>query len=822
MRTPRPSNQSNHSPARGFPARGFLLDLAAGIATVMTLTAGNLSQAQTSYLLPPKEIVDIIDVQPDPAIVWSSDAKWGVMAERNAMPDVADLARRMLPLAGTRIDPAANGRFQTEFYHGLLLRNREGDSVVRIPIEPDARIGSISWSHRSNVFVFTKITDGGTELWHVDVNKPTNPVRLTDRLSTVLQGIDWTPSGQSVVCGVVPKNRGPEPKPPAVPEGPIIQESTGTKAPARTYQDLLSNAYDEQLFEYYATSQIAIVAPGQPELLVGEPGLIDFAAISPDGDHLLITRLKKPFSYQFPSDYFPRTIDVIRLDGSVQYRVADVPLAENIPIEGVRTGPRSIQWWPGFPARLLWTEALDGGDPKNKVEHREQLSFIDAPYKSAASPLLKLKHRFSGLTFFAKSKLVMTTELDRDRRWTTSLLHDLDSPHGSPKVFIDRSVRDRYGDPGRVLVKPDAKGFSIAKQTGDWILMAGVGATPEGNRPFLDRRDLNTLNTERLWRCSADHSENVASLVEFDGDELLVVTRRENLTEPPNYFLKDLKRNEEKRLTHFLDPTPQLRGIKKQIVKYQRADGVPLSATLYLPADHKEGERLPLIVWAYPLEFNDASTAGQISANPNEFTRIGGTSHLSLLTQGYAIMDDATMPVIGDPETMNDTFIEQIVGAAKAAIDHAVELGVADRNRVGVGGHSYGAFMTANLLAHSDLFKAGVARSGAYNRTLTPFGFQSERRPLWEAKDVYASVSPFMFADQIKTPILFIHGENDNNSGTFPIQSQRMFQAVKGNGGIARLVMLPYESHGYRGRQSVLHTQSEMLNWFNQYVRDAK
>jgi dipeptidyl aminopeptidase/acylaminoacyl peptidase len=382
-------------------------------------------------------------------------------------------------------------------------------------------------------------------------------------------------------------------------------------------------------------------------------------------------------------------------------------------------------------------------------------------------------------------------------------------------------VRDRYGDPGRVLVKPDENGFAIAKQSGDSVLLSGVGASPEGNRPFLDRRSLTTLETTRLWRCGPDVSENVAALVEFDEGKLRIVARRESTTQPPNYYLRDLLSDTEKQLTHFVDPTPQLRGIKKKIVKYHRYDGVPLSATLYLPADYQEGARLPLIVWAYPLEFNDASTAGQISANPNEFTRIGGTSHLSLLTQGYAIMDDATMPVIGDPETMNDTFIEQIVGAAQAAIDHAVELGVADRDRVGVGGHSYGAFMTANLLAHSKLFKAGVARSGAYNRTLTPFGFQSERRPLWEAKDVYGKISPFMFADQIKTPILFIHGENDNNAGTFPIQSQRMFQAVKGNGGVARLVMLPYESHGYRGRQSVLHTQAEMVSWFNRYVRDA-
>ncbi|MEI8214032.1 MAG: prolyl oligopeptidase family serine peptidase [Planctomycetota bacterium] len=798
-----------------------------GWVLVMTFVHGTRSEAQSNYSLPPKEIVDIVDAPTDPALFWSSDTQWAVTADRDPMPDVADLARRMLALAGLRIDPVANGRFQTDYYRGLTLRDRDGAREVRIPTSLDAKIGSVSWSHRSTGFVYTVITESGTELWYVAIDQPNHPKRLTDRLSTVLQGLDWMPDGKRILCCVVPDGRGEEPRPPKVPAGPNIQESTGVKAPARTYQDLLSNAQDEALFDHYATTQLVLLDPEGPSRSIGNPDLIDGASVAPDGVHLLMTRLSKPFSYLLPSDYFPRTIDVVGLDGNTVYRVADVPLAENIPIEGVRTGPRSIQWWPGYPARLVWTEALDGGDPKNKVEHREQLSYLDAPFRNAATPLHRLHGRYGGLTFFSNPKLFITTESDRDRRWTTSLVHDLENKdpeikNTAPRVFFDRSVRDRYADPGRVMVKPDANGFPIAKQNGEWIFLAGVGATPEGNRPFLDRRSMQSFEIERMWRCGGNVSENVVALVDVDGDHRSVITRRESVTEPPNYFLKDLASDRETQLTRFVDPTPTLRGIQKKIVKYQRSDGVPLSATLYLPADYVPGTRLPLIVWAYPLEFNDASTAGQISANPNAFTRIAGISHLSLLTQGYAIMDDATMPVIGDPETMNDTFLEQIVNSAAAAIDHAVELGVADRERVGVVGHSYGAFMTANLLAHSNLFKAGVARSGAYNRTLTPFGFQSERRPLWEAKDVYAKLSPFMSADKIKTPILFIHGENDNNSGTFPIQSQRMFQAVKGNGGITRLVMLPFESHGYRGRQSVLHTQAEMVAWFNRYVRDGK
>ena len=417
----------------------------------------------------------------------------------------------------------------------------------------------------------------------------------------------------------------------------------------------------------------------------------------------------------------------------------------------------------------------------------------------------------------------MTTQYDRDRRWIVSLLHDLDSKD-EPKTLVDRSIRDRYNDPGSIINQPDQTGHWVARQDGDWIYRKGSGASPAGNLPFIDRQNLKTLQTQRLWRCEDGNYEAVSRIVSSNPDgRLEVITNHENPTTPANYFLRNLAEgssSDKRRLTQFKDPTPQIRGIKKQLVTYERDDGVPLSATLYLPADYQEGTRLPLLVWAYPREFNDAKTAGQVSGSPNLFTRMRGLTHLTLLTQGYAIMDAATMPVIGDPETMNDTFIEQIVGAAQAAIDHAVELGVADPDRACVGGHSYGAFMTANLMAHSDLFKAGVARSGAYNRTLTPFGFQSERRPYWEAKQIYHTISPFMHADKINEPLLLIHGENDNNSGTFPLQSSRMYHAIKGNGGTVRLVMLPHESHGYRARQSILHTQAETIEWLNKFVRD--
>ena len=447
---------------------------------------------------------------------------------------------------------------------------------------------------------------------------------------------------------------------------------------------------------------------------------------------------------------FPRKVEVWNINGEVKSLVAEIPMAENIPIEGVRTGPRNITWMSGRDASLVWNEALDGGDPNQEAEFRDVYLSLSSPFTDKPTEIARTNHRAYQMSYLPNPNEVISMQYDRDRRWITSLIHDLSAPEQTPKVAMDRSIRDRYGDPGRIVNRTDESGHSVARMDGQYFYRIGTGASPKGDLPFIDRQSLDSMETERLWRCEEGSLEYVVGIASSSEDRKpTIITRRESDTAPPNYFLRDLEQNTEKALTEFKDPTPQIRGIKKQLVKYERSDGVPLSANLYLPADYEEGTRLPLLVWAYPREFNDAKTAGQVSGSDDTFTQIRGISHLTFLTQGYAIMDAATMPVIGDPESMNDTFIDQIVDAAKAAIDKAVEMGVADRNRVGVGGHSYGAFMTSNLLAHCDLFKAGISRSGAYNRTLTPFGFQSERRSLWNAKSVYFGISPFMHANKI-------------------------------------------------------------------------
>jgi dipeptidyl aminopeptidase/acylaminoacyl peptidase len=663
-------------------------------------------------------------------------------------------------------------------------------------------------------------TQNRVELWVGDATtgKIHNLKAVT--INSVLGNpLAWMPDNHTLLVQLVPTTRGAAPTEPLVPAEPNTQESSGRPGPIRTYEDLLKTPYDERLFEYYATSRLALVdsATGTSKA-IGDAGIFQSVDASPDGHNILVTRLHKPFSYLFTDSSFPKDIEVWDTKGKLVYKVASLPLADQVPIDGVITGPRFVRWRPDEPATLVWVKALDNGDPKRKVAHRDSIVMLKAPFAGEPTELFKTENRFSGMIWGERDGLVLVVDYERDKRWVRTFMVNANKPEAAAKLVWSRNQQDRYNDPGTPVLR-SVSGQRVMLQNGYSIYLIGNGASAEGDRPFLDRFNLQTLKSERIFRSDSNSYETVVALLNDDGSKF--ITRRESPTEAPNYYVLSSTGAGPRALTQFPDPTPQLRGIKKQLVTYKRADGVQCSFTLYLPPNYKEGTRLPTVVWAYPLEFNDASTAGQVTGSTQRATSIVGPSHLFFLMEGYAVLDNATMPVVGSPETVNNTYIEQIVMSAKAAIDKATEMGVTDPDRVGVGGHSYGAFMTANLLAHSDLFRAGIARSGAYNRTLTPFGFQNERRTLWEAPELYLKVSPFMFANKINEPLLMTHGEADDNTGTFPIQSERMYQALKGAGATVRLVMLPHEAHGYAGRESIEHVLYEMISWFDKYVKNA-
>lgn len=773
----------------------------------------------SGYQKPPQEIIDILNAQPTPAVSLSPSRDVLLLIERSGYPPVSDLAAPMLRLAGLRINPETNGPHLAPRNVGFVLQRIPDGGQLRIEVPDGASLGFQGWSPDSRMFAFTVTTTDVIELWIASV-KDNRPRRVEGLTLNCAFGVpvQWMPDSSGLLVQAVPDDRGLPPERPRNPTGPVVEQSQGQAGPARTWQDLLQNAHDEQLFDYYCQSQLVRVdATTLRTTAVGTPGMFSHADVSPDGRFILVTRTKRPYSYSLPYSRFARSAELLDIQGNLLHVLADLPLEDRIPIEGVPVGPRSAGWNPVYPGEVYWLEALDDGDPAKKVPHRDRLMCLSAPFTMSPQEVLRTEHRFSGLTWGENGRTALIRDYDRDRRWTRTFLCNLDRVE-SRELLWERSINDRYSDPGTPILRPLPNGRRVMHEHLGCLFLESAGATPRGDRPFLDRFELTTRKSERLFACSETSHESVVALLSDDGSRF--ITQYESPVEPPNFFLRSTS-GQRTSLTEFPDPMPQLRSIRKELVTYERNDGVPLSFTLYLPPRYQPGTRLPTVVWAYPREFNDPATAGQVSGSTNRFTTIGGISHLFLLTQGYAVLDEATMPVVGLPEVANDTFVQQIVASAEAAVSKAVAMGVTDPERVGIGGHSYGAFMTANLLAHTNLFKAGIARSGAYNRTLTPFGFQNERRTFWEAPQIYLSMSPFAAADRIKTPLLLIHGESDNNPGTFPMQSERLYHAIRGNGGIVRFVTLPHESHSYVARESVEHTLWEMVQWYDQHVKNA-
>lgn len=783
--------------------------------------------AQGSYKQPPKEITDVLNAPAIPATSLSPVRDRIAILEPLRYPPISELAQPMLRLGGLRINPNTNGQHRQPYFVSLKLKNISDGKETAVSLPAGAQIILPSWSADGKYLAVGNSTPAGIELWVIDTATAKATKIKNLQVNTAFGGFYWMPDQRSLYVNAVPKNRGVAPAyQNLTPTEPNIQETSGRTGAVQTFQDLLKSPNDEKLFEYYATSLVTVVGIDGKIKEIGQPAIYDDNQISPDGKYLLTVRIQRPFSYQYPASRFPKEVDVWDLNGKAVYKVGSIPLQDNLPVQGVQIGPRAYSWIPTEPATLTWVEALDGGDPRKKITPRDKLMKIAAPFAAQPSEVVKIEQRYQGKLFGEKEGMMLFLDYDRDKQRRRIFMTDYRNP--SPVTLVsDLNVNDRYNDIGQPVSKLLPNGRNVIRQNGDEIFLTGTGASPLGDRPFFRRMNLTTQKMEEIWRSGADEYEAFLGMVDDNGMNFL--TRKESITEPPNVYLRQVCPRGQvctalayRRITEFKDPTPQLRGIKKQLVKYKRADGVDLSFTLYLPPNYKEGTRLPTVVWAYPLEFTDAATAGQVSGSTNRFTQIGGISHLFFLLQGYAVLDDTTMPVVGDPETVNDTFVKQIVDSAKAAIDKGVEMGVVDPDRVGVGGHSYGAFMTANLLAHSDLFRSGIARSGAYNRTLTPFGFQGERRTFWEATRLYTDISPFFYANKINEPVLLIHGEADNNTGTFPIQSERLYAAISGTGGTARLVMLPLESHGYAAKESTEHTLYEMINWFDKYVKNAK
>ena len=807
-------------------ARGLMLLAAAALA--QPAAAQQRAAQPTGFLVPPAPIPQILDTPPTPGVSVSPGRTTLALLGRENLPSLAELAEPWLPLAGYRINPRTNGwnAARIGYLTSITFQDLATGATRPVQLPARSRLAYTQWSPDGSKLAFGLFGEGGIELWVADARTAVARRLLPEVLNAAFgTPYRWAPDGQSLIALRVPAGRGAAPERPRVPAGPEIQESAGRAATLRTLQDLLKSPFDERLFDYYFTSQLVRVpVAGGAAVNLGQPGIISQFSPSPDGHYLLVTRIKRPYSYLVSAESFPADVMVLDARGAMVKRVAELPLAENLPpaFDAVIPGPRDHEWRSDAPATLAWVEAQDGGDPRREVPVHDRVYVQDAPFTAAPVKLIDLDQRYAGTSWGRGDFALVLSRWWNTRREKRFAVNP--SAPGQPRLLADRSYQDRYGDPGFALTTRDARGQTVLQFSPDGgsLYLTSAGASPRGDYPFLDRMSIADGRTTRLWQAADPYYEEVVALLSPDASRVL--TRRESLTDPPNYFVRTLPGGQATAVTRFPDPAPQLAGITRQLLTYRRADGVQLSGTLYLPPgyDARRDGPLPMLMWAYPAEFRDAAAAAQVQGSPNRFSRPGGISHLFLLTQGYAILDNPTIPIVGEGDREpNDTYVEQLVSSAQAAVDKVVEMGVADRDRIAIGGHSYGAFMTANLLAHSDLFRAGIARSGAYNRTLTPFGFQAEQRTYWQAIDTYTRMSPFTYANRINEPILLIHGELDDNSGTFPIQSERMYAALKGNGATVRYVVLPYEAHGYRARENTLHTLAEMINWMDRYVKHA-
>lgn len=798
------------------------------ILSFFIFLGGLLAQENLTYQKPPQEILDLVDVPLAPSTIIDSKGEMMVFLYRDQYKSIAELSEQELRLGGLRINPVTNISSRATYYNNLEVKAIEEETPRQISGLPEnPRLTNFSWSPDESKMAFTHTTDKGVELWVADLGSA-SAKKLTDaRLNANMRDvINWYKDNSAILVKMLPEDQKKLiDTETAVPTGPTISVSDGKEAQNRTYQDLLKNPNDEYNFEQLARAELVKVNLDGTSQKWMDAKMYSSISFSPDGEYVMVSHIKKPFSYLVPYSRFPSETIIYDANGNLVNQVNDEPLLEDLPkgFMSTQKGRRNLQWRSDKASTLVYVEALDEGDPEVEVDFRDEVFLLEAPFKGEGKSLLKTQDRFSGITWGTED-LALVNDYWWNNRNTRTYVFDPSQPSEKPQVLFDRNYQDRYSDPGRFVTTKNEWGQNILKLDDNHAFLLGAGYTEEGQFPFADKINLENAETERLYQ--SEYNDKKESLVEaLDIEDGKILVRIESSAEYPNYYIRDLNSGDINQITSFENPFKSLEDVSKEVITYEREDGLELNGTLYLPADFdKENpEKLPMIVWAYPREFKDRNSASQNTSNANDFTYPYYGSPIYWVNRGYVVLDDASFPIIGEEEEEpNDSFRQQLVANGKAAIDAVDELGYIDRERVAVGGHSYGAFMTANLLSHSNLFAAGIARSGAYNRTLTPFGFQSEERNYWEAPEVYYNMSPFMHADKMKTPLLLIHGEADNNSGTYPMQSERYFNALKGLGATARLVMLPKESHGYSAKESVLHVLWEQDQWLEKYVKNKE
>ncbi|ABV35710.1 peptidase S9, prolyl oligopeptidase active site domain protein [Shewanella sediminis HAW-EB3] len=815
------------------------------------------------YQTPSQPLKEVVEQKKKVSTRLSNNRQWLAILTPESHTDIENLARKELKLAGLRLSPnrLTPSRIKAK-YLSIELVNLDNDSVKRDTIltPADLTVTKVQFSPDSRFISYIGISNHGADLYLYEIATRQSFKLSKSRINASL-GLkyQWLHNSQGIATSIAIDSEH-SPQTPQL-HGPNISITQGKKAPRRTYQDLLKNAQDEAQFSQLTTSQLSIIMLDGQVIKIGKPAINIGFSLSPDDKYVLVKRIKPPFSHMVKYRDFAQSVEMFHSSGEKLTTLAELESGEFRPSgsDSVRKGPRLIHWRSDKPNTLAYVEALDGGDSNKKAQYRDQLRQISAPFNLAPKALVKTPWRIANVQWGEERLALITERNSKNKQMRVSFL---DTESGSDnsvsgnsvpeqstamRLWYQKALRDSYSDPGRLYkhTRPSGLGhlFAVDNQS---VLHYGLGASPEGYQPFLrmtkvplkdegadtylDKRvgkeavsqaasTRTTTNSTTLWRSASNKLESVRYLL--NRKPLRLIINRQSSDTPSHLVLLDVQAGTERVLQPKTAEITAFKGVSRQLVTYTRDDGLPLSGNLYLPAGYtKKDGQLPVLMWAYPREYKNAEVASQVNYSPNQYNYISAKGPVPFVANGFAVFDRVAMPIVGEgKEKPNDNFRSQLIANAKAAIDTLVEMGVADRDKVAIGGHSYGAFMVANLLAHSDLFAAGIARSGAYNRTLTPFGFQNEKRNFWEAPSLYQQISPFTHADKIDEPLLLMHGEMDANSGTYPMQSARLFKAIRGLGGNARLVTFPFESHSYQAKESLMHMLWEQENWLDQHLR---
>lgn len=800
----------------------------------VSLLMSSQTALSSSYQLPTKPLQDVVEQSKKVSTRLSDDGQWLAVLTPITHQSIQTLARKERKLAGLRLSPEQliPSRIKSRYMSIELINLHPAnvtDKPKNITLPQDIELTNVQFSPNSRFLSFIGLSGSGADLYLYEIatqlTTKLNPKRLNASLGLSYK---WLNSSKGVIT-----NLAIEAEPLGLPQNisPNVSETLGKKAPRRTYQDLLKNAHDEAEFSALTTSQLSLISLDGSITKIGQPAINLSYRLSPDDRYILVKRISAPFSYMVKYYDFAQTLEVFHTTGNKLSTLAHLESGEYRPpgSDSVRKGPRMVHWRSDKPSTLAYVKALDEGDSRTDVANRDQLLQLDAPFNRPPTALVKTPWRISKVSWGEQNKALITERNSNKKQMRVSFLNTQKQIGEPLSLWYQKAIRDTYNDPGSLYRKPLSQDgnslgrvFHIKDST---LLHYGLGASPQGYQPFLksftlpqgdDKSDIKRSHT--LWSSSDKRLETVRYVIKLN--PLTLVINRQSSGTPSHLVWLNVTSGKERVLYQKQLSLPAFKGMSRQLVTYKRNDGLPLSGILYLPSGYKkEDGPLPVLMWAYPREYKNAEVASQVNYSANQYTQISAKGPVPFVANGFAIFDRVAMPIIGKGQDKpNDSFRTQLINNATAAIDTLVEMGVADRERVAIGGHSYGAFMVANLLAHSDLFAAGIARSGAYNRTLTPFGFQHEKRNFWEAPSLYQQISPFTHADKIDEPLLLMHGEMDANSGTYPMQSARLYKAIRGLGGQTRLVTFPFESHSYKAKESILHMLWEQESWLKQHL----